>query len=44
VELAREVLFELPRQVSEYFELMGVHPEDLKRRPSDVEEQKMLRE
>ena len=24
VELAREVLFELPRQVEEYFELMGI--------------------
>lgn len=30
VELAREVLEELPRQVSEYYSLMNMKPEDVK--------------
>ena len=29
VELAREVLEELPRQVAEYYQLMGLTPEDV---------------
>lgn len=30
VSLAREVLEELPRQVSEYFQLMGLSPQDVR--------------
>ena len=29
IELAREVLEELPRQVSEYYQLMGLTPNDI---------------
>ena len=42
VELAREVLFELPRQVEEYFELVGVEPSQMKRRPDDIEQQRRI--
>ena len=29
VELARQLLFELPQQVEEYFYLMGIEPKDI---------------
>ena len=42
VTLAKEVLQELPRQVEDYFELMGIQLNSIKRRQSDIDEQKWL--
>lgn len=43
VNLARQVLEELPRQVEEYFELMSIDPSMMKRRKTDVDLQMWLK-
>ena len=44
--MAKEVLEELPRQVSEYFQMMNISPEDVKNNypEDDVERVKKFKE